>query len=128
MLDFVFRLGIANSFDQQARGAVLDLTGDDNEEIRRSQNSMKWYDTSSLYLFCESEIDLDHWHSKLSTNPQTMLKDWTYAAFEKPLIVNMQCCLGSWWLILKCHKIRLREIVCALTAINSGHARSFVWY
>ena len=37
------RLGLASSFDQQARGAVLDLTGDDNEEIRRSQNTLKWY-------------------------------------------------------------------------------------
>lgn len=37
------RLGLVNNFDQQARGAVLDLTGDDNEEIKRAHNSLKWY-------------------------------------------------------------------------------------
>ena len=41
--ELLCRLGLASSFDQQARGAVLDLTGDDNEEIRRSQNTLKWY-------------------------------------------------------------------------------------
>ena len=40
---FIFSLGLTNSFDQQAKGAVLDLTGDDNDEMKRSQNQLKWW-------------------------------------------------------------------------------------
>lgn len=39
-----------NSFDAQARGAVLDLTGDDDAALRAKKNLMKWDAKKKKYV------------------------------------------------------------------------------
>ena len=36
------RLSIGGAFERQVEGAVLDLAGDDANEMRKQQNKVKW--------------------------------------------------------------------------------------
>ena len=39
---FLFRLALGSDFGRDAADAVLDLTGDDDQELRKQRSLMKW--------------------------------------------------------------------------------------
>ena len=44
------RLSLRTSFDQQAAGAVLDMEGDEEAEMKKSKSLRKWYSTAFGYV------------------------------------------------------------------------------
>ena len=86
-----------NNFEAEARGAVLDLTGDSASSIRMKKNAMKWDVKKKKYVRADANEK-----KKIKMSPPFLLREWSIKGERgmrristlKNLFWNTQCILS----------------------------------